>query len=147
MSQPVPICLAALEEAARAVAGVQHERAVRPPGHQVRETIAAEVAHREDQVVDIPAGPGTMRPGPTGPAAVPGYSHRVPSDFCAMTSESASAFQVPAVKTFEKPPKPVPITLIDFQPEAPFPAYIRRAPVPATTARTSAFRSPLKSRG
>src|SRR5665647_1709432 len=83
----------------------------------------------------------------SGPDAVPGYSHRLPSDNRTMTSEDASEFQVPAVKAMVKLLNPLAITLADFQPEAPFPAYIRNAPVPATTARTSAFRSPLKSRG
>ena len=88
-----------------------------------------------------------LPPDTSDPAAVPGYSHNVPSGRCAMTSEIASAVQVPAVKSLEKPPKPTPAARTDVQPPAPFPAESRSAPVAATTDRTSAFRSPLKSRG
>src|SRR6185436_12512163 len=85
--------------------------------------------------------------GASGPPALPGYSHRDPSVPTAITSESASAVQVPAVKGFHAPPKPRRTTLNGAQPDAPFPAYIPRSPVRATTASTSAMWSPLKSRG
>src|SRR6185436_430886 len=79
--------------------------------------------------------------------ARPGYSHRDPSVPSAMTSEIASAVQVPAVTGFHEPVKLAPMTLGGAQPGPPVPAYILSSPVLATTASTSALWSPLKSRG
>src|SRR5665647_2498519 len=64
----------------------------------------------------------------SGPEAVPGYSHRLPSDNRTMTSEDASEFQVPAVKAIVKLLNPLAITLADFPARSPVPGVHPQRP-------------------
>jgi hypothetical protein len=115
---------------------------VRLPGRQVRETIAVDVAHRQDQVVDCPISSDLRRRTErTGSHAR--IQPWAPVDLCEMTSEEASESPVRAVKILEALEAGA-AHAGRLLPRSPFPPCIRRAPVPATTARTSASPSPVE---